>query len=65
MAGNFGFEVVLIADATATFDRIGIHGERYDSELIHQTTLASLNEEFAEVIATKKLLELTNKTYFQ
>lgn len=58
MAGNFGFDVILISDATATFDRIGINGERFDSELIHQTALASLNNEFAKVIDSKKLHEL-------
>lgn len=58
MAGNFGFDTLLISDATATFDRIGINGEKFDSEIIHQTTLANLNNEFAKVIDTKKLLEL-------
>ena len=58
MAGNYGYETLLIADATATFDRIGINGEKFDSELIHQTTLASLNGEFAQVITTDKLFEI-------
>ena len=57
MAGNFGYDVKLISDATATFDRIGINGEKFDSEIIHQTALASLNDEFAQVIETKYLLE--------
>ena len=58
MAGNFGFDVLLISDATATFDRIGINGELFDAEMIHQTSLASLNNEFAQVIDTEKLLGL-------
>ncbi len=58
MAGNFGFDTLLISDATATFDRIGINGERFDAEIIHQTTLANLNNEFAQVIDTEKLFEL-------
>ncbi|MBS7232176.1 cysteine hydrolase [Flavobacterium psychroterrae] len=57
MAGNLGYEVYLIADATATFDRIGINGEKFDSELVHQISLASLHNEFAQVIDTKTLLE--------
>lgn len=56
MAGNFGYEVLLISDATATFDRVGINGESYDAEIIHQTALASLNEEFAKVIDAEELL---------
>jgi len=58
MAGNFGFDTLLISDATATFDRNGINGEKFSSEIIHQTTLANLNNEFAQVIDTEKLLEL-------
>lgn len=58
MAGNLGFDTFLISDATATFDRKGINGEHFDSEIIHQTTLANLNVEFAKVIDTNKLFEL-------
>ena len=56
--GISGFDTLLISDATATFDRIGINGEKFSSELIHQTTLANLNNEFAQVINTEKLLGL-------
>ncbi len=58
MAGNYGFETYLIADATATFPKTGINGEKYDAETIHQTALASLNNEFATVINTRELLDL-------
>jgi nicotinamidase-related amidase len=56
MAGNFGYDTYLISDATATFDRIGINGEKYDSELIHLTTLANLKEEFATIWDSEKLM---------
>lgn len=56
MAGNLGYDTYLISDATATFNRIGIHGETYDSEIIHLTTLANLNEEFATIWTSKKLM---------
>ena len=58
MAGDLGFDTLLISDATAAFDTIGINGEKFSSETIHQTTLANLNNEFAQVIDTNKLLEL-------
>lgn len=61
MAGNLGFETFLIADATATFDRLGIKGEHYSAETIHLTSLASLREEFAEIMDTDQLLELMNE----
>lgn len=57
MAGNYGYKTILVSDATATFDRKGINGEILPAELIHQTTLASLNEEFCMVKSTKQLLE--------
>jgi len=56
MAGNFGYDVTLISDATATFDRVGLNGETFDAETIHQTALASLHQEFAEVIDSRTLL---------
>lgn len=61
MAGDYGFETFLISDATATFDRIGIHGEEFSSEIIHQTALANLHQDFAQVIDTEKLLELVSQ----
>lgn len=58
MAGDYGFETFLISDATATFDREGINGEKFSAEIIHQTALANLNNDFAKVIDIKKLFEL-------
>ncbi len=52
MAGNFGFDTFLISDATATFNKKGLGGQNYPAELIHETSLASLNEEFATVVTT-------------
>jgi len=59
MAGNFGFETFLVADATATFSKKGISGEVYSAELIHATALASLKDEFATIIDTRAILEVT------
>jgi len=56
MAGNYGYDTYLIVDATATFDRNGIKGEKYDAETIHLTSLASLNEEFATIWNYDKLM---------
>ena len=57
MAGNLGFKTFVVSDATAAQDRVGIHGERYDARLIHETSLASLSGEFAEVADSKELLK--------
>jgi nicotinamidase-related amidase len=57
MAGNYGFETYLISDATATFDRVGIFGEKYDAETIHMTALANLKDEFATIWTSQVLLQ--------
>ncbi|SHL36707.1 Isochorismatase family protein [Chryseobacterium contaminans] len=57
MAGNFGYETYVISDATAAFDRVGIHGEKYNAELVHLMALANLNEEFATVMNAEELLK--------
>ena len=58
MAGNFGYKTILIDDATATFDRIGLHGKKYPSEIVHQISIANLKDEFATVINTTQLLKI-------
>ncbi|MEH0157344.1 cysteine hydrolase family protein [Limibacter armeniacum] len=55
MAGNFGYEVFLVEDATATFDKVGVNGEKYTAQLIHDTALASLHKEFAEVVSIEEV----------
>lgn len=57
MASNFGLKTYVVADATACFDRQGINGKIYPAELVHQISLANLNEEFATVLNTNTLLE--------
>jgi nicotinamidase-related amidase len=52
MAANFGYDTFLVSDATATFNKKGVDGRNYAAELIHETALASLNEEFATIITT-------------
>lgn len=57
MAGNLGFEVTLVADATATFERSGHDGVRYSAGQMHDINLASLNGEFCVVRSTEEVLE--------
>lgn len=56
MAGNFGFETYLVADATATFERTGPDGRHFTAEQMHDTALASLHREFATVVCSEELL---------
>ena len=53
MAGNLGYDTYLVSDATATFNKKGLRGQNYPAELIHETALASLNEEFASIVTTR------------
>lgn len=56
MAGNLGFDVTLVADATATFDR-EYAGERLRAADLHRAHLASLHGEFATVRRAAEVLE--------
>jgi len=57
MAANLGFDVTLISDATATFERKGHDGTCYSADEIHQVNLASLNGEFCNVRSTGEVLQ--------
>jgi len=56
LAENLGFEVSVVSDATATFDR-SFDGERLDASLVHRTALSHLDGEFASVRSTGDLLD--------
>lgn len=58
MGANLGFSILVVEDATATFDRINAHGEVYPADLVHRVNLASLHGEFARVIDTRTVLTL-------
>jgi nicotinamidase-related amidase len=50
MGANLGFDVKIAVGGTATFDRVDISGIVLEAEDVHRVSLASLNNEFAEVI---------------
>lgn len=57
MAGNYGYETFIVSDATATFDKVGPEGQQYSAEIIHETAIASLHNEFAQVVKTHELID--------
>lgn len=59
MAGNLGFTVTVVEDATATFERVGPDGSHYSADLMHRAALASLHGEFATVRSTRDVLAET------
>ena len=50
MAGNLGFNTCVVADATATFDRMGADGRLRLAAEVHNAALGDLQGEFAEVV---------------
>ena len=56
MSANLGFTTLVVADATATFDRTDRDGRHYTAEDIHAYALLSLHNEFAEVLNTSEIL---------
>jgi nicotinamidase-related amidase len=61
MAGNFGFDVTLVSDATATFERRGEDNIYYPADQIHKIHLASLNGEFCSVRSCTEVLGAIEK----
>ena len=59
MASNLGFNVWLVGDATATFERENYDGTLFSAEQMHEINLASLNGEFCSVITTAEALANT------
>jgi len=60
MAANFGFDVWVVSDATAAFDRVGPDGMRYPAELNHAIALSDLNGEFATIVDTESVISVVS-----
>jgi len=56
MAANLGFDTWVLGDAMATFARHTPDGELIGAQEMHRTALASLHDEFAEVLSTDEAL---------
>jgi nicotinamidase-related amidase len=52
MAGNLGYKVKFVLDATRTFDFKDLAGNLVSTESVYQMTGTNLNGEFAEVVPT-------------
>jgi nicotinamidase-related amidase len=56
MAGNLGYDVTFVIDATHTFDRVAPDGTVISAEDIARVTAANLHGEFATVATTQSVL---------
>lgn len=55
-AENRGFDVYVVADASATFGRT-LGDTEFDAETVHRTALAQLQDEFAEIVDAREILD--------
>lgn len=56
MAGNLGFHVTLVSDATWTYGLTEPDGTVFPAELVHAVSIANLRGEFADITVTQDLL---------
>ncbi|MEM1141352.1 MAG: cysteine hydrolase family protein [Pseudomonadota bacterium] len=54
-AGNLGFEVYVVEDATFTFDMWDYRGKHRAAADLHSFSLANLSGEYAQIVATSDL----------
>lgn len=58
MAGDLGYRVVVVADATAAHEATGYDGRHHSAEQVHELALAHLNGEFARIKTTEQVLAM-------
>jgi len=56
MAGNLGFDTVVVSDGTATFGRVDYNGKYHDADDVHALSLANLQGEYARIASTAEML---------
>lgn len=56
MAGNLGYDVQFVLDATVSFDRPGVGGGVVTAEEMRRATAAALDGEFAQVVTTAEVI---------
>ncbi len=56
MAGNLGFDTLLVRDACWTFDGTGPDGDRHGAEEIHAMTLFNVDPEFGRAVRTAEVV---------
>lgn len=56
VGANLGFEVLVVADACATFDQHSPEGDLVTAEVLHHAHLTTLNTEFARVVKTDEVV---------
>lgn len=60
MSGNLGYNTYLISDSTACYDTKSLNGDIISCDVIYDSSIASLNNEFATVIDSSELFSMLN-----
>jgi nicotinamidase-related amidase len=61
MAANLGFNIGLVADATAAFDKIDHEGRKIPAEDVYKVTIANLSGEFCHLTSTDDIVKSKTK----
>ncbi len=56
--GNMAYDMYLLEDACATTNRVGYDGRKYEAELVHALSVASMHREFCTALPTAQALQL-------
>lgn len=56
MAGNLGFDTIVVSDATWATDKTDLRGKRWPAEDVHALSLANMHGEYATVLDTASVL---------
>lgn len=56
-SGNLGYKTYLLSDATAAFGMKDHYGEFIDADIIHHLSLATIHDEFANVLTTREFIQ--------
>jgi nicotinamidase-related amidase len=56
MGSNFGYNMYLVNDACATFERVDFDGKLWSAEDIHTVSICNLKDEFATILNTTDIL---------
>ena len=62
MAGNLGFDVFVVTDATATVDKPDLSGRMWSAEEVHQLSLANMHGEYATAMSMDEVLSACDRT---
>ncbi len=62
MAENLGFDVLVVADATAAWEHKNFDGSHLGADEVYRAVMATLHDEFGQVVTTDAVLAATQST---